>query len=115
MPSSVSHIAVTATIDTPIANVDTYAVSFETLYTLDTANIVDIQSFVFNNKALDAHQQSVVKVVNGSCKLLQTNATLDATVPKNIDNTVHTYLVTLLDKGTTSDALNHTMKSVIKI
>ena len=117
MPSAVRSISViNAEIDTPFANVDTYAVSFETDYTLDTVNIVGIQSFVFDNKDSPSHQQSIVKVVGGSCKLLQTHADLGS-APKNIEATldVHTYLVTLIDNGTLSGALNHTMKTVTKV
>lgn len=118
MSSSVRSITVSdAAIDTSIANVDTYAVSFTTNYTLDNANIVGIQSFVFNHKADLTFQQSVVEVgTDGSCKLLQTHADLDSTEPINIpDISVHTYLVTLINNNTTSDALNHTMKTVTKL
>lgn len=119
MSSSVRSITVNnAAIDTSIANIDTYAVSFTTNYTLDTANIVGIQSFVFNRKADPKFQQSVVKVgTNGSCKLLQTHADLESAEPINIpDISVHTYLVTLINNGTTSEnALNHTMKTVTKL
>lgn len=115
MPSEVRSITVTnAAIDTPLANVDTYAVSFETDYTLDTANIVAIQSFVFDNKDSPDRQQSIVKMTSDSCKLLQTHANLDS-APKNIEEHVYAYIVSLISKGTTSDALNHTMKTVTKV
>jgi len=120
MSSSVRSITVSnASIDTTIANIDTYAVSFEIDYDLtNTANIVGIQSFVFTHKAEPNYQQSVVKVqTDGSCKLLQTHANLDSTPVNITTNNVYTYLVTLINNGTTAEpkALNQTMKTVTKL
>lgn len=112
--SSVYSVTVNATIAN--ANVDSYVVSFETDYTLDTANIVAIQAFVVENK--EGNQKAVVKMPadSNTCNLLQTYADLSETIPKNISSNVNVYLVTLIANGTTyTHVLNHTMKTVTKL
>ena len=117
--SSVYSVTVNATTTTTIANanVDSYVVSFETDYTLDTANIVAIQAFVVENK--EGSQKAVVKMPDSNtCNLLQTYTDLSTTTPKNIssDVVVNVYLVTLIANGTTyTHVLNHTMKTVTKL
>ena len=116
--SSVYSVTVNATTTTTIANanVDSYVVSFETDYTLDTANIVAIQAFVVENK--EGSQKAVVKMPadSNTCNLLQTYTDLSTTTPKNISSDVFVYLVTLIANGTTyTHVLNHTMKTVTKL